>query len=63
MATQSASSSSPIRRWTAVEHETDHINGTLYIDHLENADKLWKLEPQEVGHPDEVGTGAQAGAN
>jgi peptide deformylase len=47
----------------ALEHETDHINGTLYIDHLESADKLWKLEPQEVGHPEEVGTGAQAEAN
>lgn len=33
----------------ALEHETDHINGTLYIDHLESADKLWKLEPQETG--------------
>ena len=32
-----------------LEHETDHINGTLYIDHLESADKLWKLEPQEAG--------------
>ena len=32
----------------ALEHETDHINGTLYIDHLESADKLWKLEPQEA---------------
>ncbi|MBI2855634.1 MAG: peptide deformylase [Chloroflexi bacterium] len=33
----------------ALEHETDHINGTLYIDHLESSDKLWKLEPQEAG--------------
>ena len=32
----------------ALEHETDHINGTLYIDHLESSDKLWKLEPQEA---------------
>ena len=39
----------------ALEHETDHINGTLYIDHLESADKLWKQEPQEAG--------AQAEAN
>jgi len=30
----------------ALEHETDHINGTLYIDHLESAEKLWKLDPQ-----------------
>ncbi len=33
----------------ALEHETDHINGTLYIDHLESSHKLWKLEPQEIG--------------
>ncbi|MBI4282362.1 MAG: peptide deformylase [Chloroflexi bacterium] len=32
----------------ALEHETDHVNGTLYIDHLESADKLWKLEPLEA---------------
>ena len=24
----------------ALEHETDHLNGTLYIDHLESEDKL-----------------------
>ena len=33
----------------ALEHETDHINGTLYIDHLESPGKLWKLEPQAAG--------------
>jgi len=32
----------------ALEHETDHINGILYVDHLESHDKLWKLEPQEA---------------
>ena len=32
----------------ALEHETDHINGTLYIDHLENSDHLWRLNPQEA---------------
>ena len=32
----------------ALEHETDHINGTLYIDHLESSEKLRKLEPQEA---------------
>ena len=26
----------------------DHINGTLYIDHLESPDKFWKMEPQEA---------------
>ena len=28
----------------ALEHEIDHINGTLYIDHLESQDKLHKIE-------------------
>lgn len=32
----------------ALEHETDHINGTLYIDHLQNSDHLWRLNPQEA---------------
>ncbi len=28
----------------ALEHEIDHINGVLYIDHLESMDQLVKLE-------------------
>ncbi|MBE9501884.1 MAG: peptide deformylase [Dehalococcoidia bacterium] len=28
-----------------LEHELDHLNGVLYIDHLESMDKLSKLEP------------------
>lgn len=32
----------------ALEHETDHINGILYIDHLQNSDHLWRLNLQEV---------------
>ena len=47
----------------ALEHETDHINGILYIDHLESHEKLWKLEPQEVEHPDEVGAAVQTEAS
>jgi peptide deformylase len=31
----------------ALEHEFDHINGVLYIDHLESMDQLVKIEPQE----------------
>ena len=31
----------------ALEHEIDHLNGTLYIDHLVERDQLWKEEPQE----------------
>jgi len=30
----------------ALEHELDHLNGTLYIDHIESPDKLWKLTQQ-----------------
>jgi len=28
-----------------LEHETDHLNGVLYVDHLESQDKLEKVEP------------------
>ena len=28
----------------ALEHEIDHINGTLYIDHLDSMDELQKVE-------------------
>lgn len=28
----------------ALEHETDHLRGLLYIDHLESTDKLHRLE-------------------
>jgi len=30
----------------ALEHETDHLNGILYVDHIEGPDKLWKVTPQ-----------------
>jgi peptide deformylase len=30
-----------------LEHEIDHINGILYIDHLETPGKLRKLKPAE----------------
>ena len=32
----------------ALEHEIDHLNGTLYIDHLENMDNLRKVEPADI---------------
>jgi peptide deformylase len=37
----------------ALEHEIDHINGVVYIDHLESVDNLNKIEPEgedELGH-------------
>ena len=30
----------------ALEHELDHLNGILYVDHLESQDKLHKIEPE-----------------
>jgi peptide deformylase len=30
-----------------LEHEIDHLNGILYVDHLESQDKLHKLEPPQ----------------
>ena len=39
----------------ALEHETDHLNGVLFIDHLVSPDSLWKIsdEPQEGDDEDE----------
>ena len=31
----------------ALEHEIDHLNGVLYIDHLDSMDELQKIEPDE----------------
>ncbi len=28
----------------ALEHELDHLNGVVYIDHLDSPDKLFKIE-------------------
>ncbi len=30
----------------ALEHELDHLNGILYVDHLESQDKLHRIEPE-----------------
>jgi len=32
----------------ALEHEIDHLNGVLYISHLEDIDRLRKIEPEET---------------
>jgi peptide deformylase len=32
----------------ALEHEIDHLNGTLYIDRMESMDTLRKIEPEDV---------------
>ena len=30
----------------ALEHEIDHLNGVLYIDHIESEDKIYRVEPE-----------------
>jgi peptide deformylase len=35
----------------ALEHEIDHINGVLYVDHLASKDDLIKIEPPEPAKP------------
>jgi peptide deformylase len=30
----------------ALEHELDHLNGILYVDHIESQEKLHKIEPE-----------------
>ena len=37
----------------ALEHEIDHLDGVLYIDHLTAPDKLWKVRPPEEQEEDE----------
>ncbi len=32
----------------ALEHEIDHLNGILYVDHLESMEMLHKVEPEEA---------------
>ena len=36
----------------ALEHETYHLNGILYIDHLVDKDQIWKVSEPE-GEPEE----------
>jgi peptide deformylase len=31
----------------ALEHELDHLNGVLYLDHLESPDMLYEIEAEE----------------
>lgn len=37
----------------ALEHETDHVNGTLYVDHLDAKTDLIKIEPIAAAAEDE----------
>ena len=46
----------------ALEHETDHLNGVLFIDHLVSPDSLWKIsdEPQDDEEEAETEEATQA---
>ena len=35
----------------ALEHEIDHLNGILYVDHIQHEDKLHRIEPAEKVNP------------
>jgi peptide deformylase len=39
----------------ALEHEVDHLNGILYLDHLESHDKLVEIEPEPNGDGPQTG--------
>jgi peptide deformylase len=32
----------------ALEHETDHLNGVLYVDRMESTETLRKIEPEDT---------------
>ena len=41
----------------AIEHETDHLNGILYIDHLIAHDQFFRLHVNEDGEVEYIPTG------
>ncbi len=45
----------------ALEHELDHLNGVLYIDHLESLDELRKVEPPSEEDEEVEGEDAETG--
>lgn len=51
----------------ALEHETGHLNGSLYVDHLVSADQLWKIthrtdEATEEEEAEEESAGTDGGS-
>ena len=46
----------------ALEHETDHLNGVLFIDHLVSPDSLWKISDEPPDDDDEEAEGDEASA-
>jgi peptide deformylase len=41
----------------ALQHEIDHLDGRLYIDHVESQDRLHKIEPDDVAAGNGRGSG------
>ena len=51
----------------ALEHETGHLNGSLYVDHLVSSDQLWKIthrddEDAEEDESEEESAGTDGGS-
>ena len=40
----------------ALEHEIDHLNGIVYVDHLKKHEDLWKFDPNEQMEADQPGS-------
>ena len=40
----------------ALQHEIDHLNGILYIDHLVSKDAIWKLSDEEPIEEPSIGS-------
>lgn len=38
----------------ALEHEVDHLNGVVFLDHLESMDKLYETEPEDEEGADNI---------
>ncbi len=38
----------------AIQHEIDHLHGTLFIDRIESPDKLWKVDSEEKTEREEI---------
>ena len=47
----------------ALEHEVDHLNGILYIDHMEAHEKLMKVEPEDESSADADDADSDANGN
>jgi len=37
-----------------LQHEVDHLNGILFIDHITDPEKMWMVEPEEMPTAEEA---------